>query len=64
MILLHGIFLNISTLSPIKTGFSMVASFLMSVLFYKEKYSVVQIIGVVLGASAVILFAFYYKKHL
>lgn len=47
--------LPISTVSPLKAGLGMIASFLLSVIAYKEKYSVLQKIGVALGAVAVVL---------
>ena len=49
--------LPLSVISPTKTGLSMVISFLAAIFFYKEKYSPLQILGVVLGAGAVVLLA-------
>lgn len=49
--------LPLSTVSPIKTGLGMVSAFILSLTFYKEKYSVLQIVGVALGAGAVVLLA-------
>ena len=49
--------LPLSILSPTITGMGMVASFAMALLYYKEKYSKLQYVGVILGASAVILLA-------
>ena len=51
------LFLPLSTVSPLKTGMSMIASFLFAVLFYKEKYSIKQKIGVVCGVLAVVILA-------
>lgn len=50
--------LPLSVISPMKTGLSMIATFAMALLFYKEKYSRNQMIGVALGTAAVILLAF------
>ena len=49
--------LPLSVISPTKTGLSILATFVMAILFYKEKYTLLQYIGVVLGGSAVILLA-------
>lgn len=49
--------LPLSVVSPLKTGFGMVATFVMALLYYKEKYSKRQMIGVCVGVSAVILLA-------
>ena len=49
--------LPLSTVSPIKTGLGMLSAFLISFFFYKEKYSVRQLIGVVLGVTAIVLLA-------
>ena len=49
--------LPLSVISPTKTGLSMVVSFLVAIFFYREKYSPLQILGVVLGAGAVVLLA-------
>lgn len=48
-------YLPISTVSPLKAGLGIIASFLLSVIAYKEKYSILQKIGVALGAVAVVL---------
>lgn len=50
--------LPLTVISPLKTGLGMLAIFIMAVLFYKEKYTKRQLIGVLLGAAAVILLAF------
>ena len=49
--------LPLSTVSPVKTGVGMISAFLVAILFYKEKYTTLQKIGVLLGAGAVILLA-------
>lgn len=51
------LFLPLSTVAPMKTGLSIVAAFLLSVLFYKEKYTLLQKIGVITCAAAVIILA-------
>lgn len=48
-------FLPISIVSPMKAGLGIVLSFVASVIFYKEKYTTLQKIGVLSGAIAVIL---------
>lgn len=47
--------LPISIVSPLKAGLAIIAAFLLSVIAYKEKYSVLQKIGVVCGGAAVVL---------
>ena len=49
--------LPLSTVSPVKTGIGMISAFLVAIFFYKEKYTTLQKIGVLLGALAVILLA-------
>lgn len=44
-----------STASPMKIGVGMALTFAVSKIFYKEKYSLFQIFGVVFGAAAVLL---------
>lgn len=51
------LFLPLSVVSPTNTGLGMISAFLISFLFYKEKYSLRQLIGVLLGATAVVLLA-------
>jgi drug/metabolite transporter (DMT)-like permease len=51
------LYLPLSVVSPTKTGLSIIATFVMALLVYKEKYTVLQYIGVALGGSAVILLA-------
>lgn len=50
--------LPLSVISPMKTGLGMLASFALALFVYKEKYTKRQIIGVILGAAAVLLLAF------
>jgi len=47
--------LPLSIISPMKTGLGMIGSFVLALCIYKEKYTRKQIIGVVVGALAVIL---------
>ena len=47
--------LPISVVSPLKAGLAILASYLLSVSAYKEKYSVLQKIGVVCGGAAVVI---------
>lgn len=49
--------LPLSVVSPTKTAAGMISAFLVAALFYKEKYTALQKIGVLLGIGAVILFA-------
>ena len=49
------VFFPLSFLSPVKTGLGMAISFLVSVLFYKEKFGRRQLVGVTLGVLSVIL---------
>lgn len=49
--------LPLSIISPTKTGLGLLLSFAMAIIVYKEKYTLRQIIGVVLGAAAVIILA-------
>ena len=48
-------FLNISISSPLKSGLSMVITFVVALLFYKEKFSVRQYVGVGIGVVAIVL---------
>ena len=48
-------YMGISVSAPLKTGISLVLSFLVSLLIYKERFSVRQIIAVVIGTLAVVL---------
>ncbi len=47
--------LPLSVVSPITTGLSILFSFLVAIMLYKEKYSLIQKCGVLLGAAAVLL---------
>ena len=49
------LWMPLSISSPIKTGVELVITFIVSLLIYKEKYSPLQLTGVGLGASAVLL---------
>ena len=49
------LYIPISTAGPIKTGLGMVSAFVVALLLYKERYTRLQLIGVVLGAVAVVL---------
>ena len=49
--------LPLSIVSPMKTGLGMLATFVLALCIYKEKYTRKQIIGVILGTFAVILLA-------
>lgn len=49
--------LPLSIVSPMKTGLGMIATFVLALCIYKEKYTKKQIIGVILGAVAVLLLA-------
>ncbi len=50
--------LPLSIIAPMKTGLGMIATFVLALLIYKERYTKKQIIGVILGVAAVILLAF------
>lgn len=52
------LFLPMSVVSPVESCLGTVLTFLVATLLYKEKYTPKQKIGVVLGAVAVIAFAF------
>jgi drug/metabolite transporter (DMT)-like permease len=54
-LLINTMFL-ISRSSVLITGTKLLLVFLISVLFYKEKFTKLQVVGAVLGAVAVILF--------
>ena len=51
------LYIPISTAGPIKTGLGMISAYLLAVLFYKEKYTLLQKLGVLTGAVAVLLLA-------
>lgn len=48
-------YLPISFTSPLKSGLGIVISFVVSVLLYKEKFGRHQVVGVIIGALAVVL---------
>ena len=52
------LFVPMSTVSPMKIGVGIALTFIVSKIFYKEKYSVYQIIGVISGAVAVVMLSF------
>lgn len=49
------LYLPISIISPVKMGLGLVGSFAIAFLFFKEKYTKIQLFGVVLGGVAIIL---------
>ena len=51
------LFLPLSVISPTKTGLGMIVAYLTSVLFYKERYSLPQKIGVLAGTVAIVILA-------
>ena len=51
------LFLPLSIVSPVKSCLGTILTFLVATLFYKEKYTTTQKIGVLLGAIAVVAFA-------
>ena len=53
--LLVYLYLPLSIVSPLKTSLSMIATFAVSYLLYKERYGRLQLVGVVLGAASVVL---------
>lgn len=53
--ILTYLYVPISVVSPVKTALSLVLSFLISVLLYKEKFTKRQLLSVVIGIVAVIL---------
>jgi multidrug transporter EmrE-like cation transporter len=55
LIMLTYSYLPISIISPVKSGLGMVLSFFISVLFYKEKFTIQQYISIGLGVVAVVL---------
>ena len=55
LILLTYNYLAISLISPIRTGLGMVLSFLISICFYKERFSRKQWLGIALAIIAIIL---------
>ncbi len=55
--LLIYLLLPLSIISPMETGLGMIATFVLALCVYKEKYSKKQIVGVILGTLAVLLLA-------
>lgn len=53
--LLTYLFIPISIVTPIRTGMGIVASFLISMVLYKEKFSKQQMVGAVIGVAAIVL---------
>lgn len=51
------LFLPLSVFSPMQLGIGMILTFLSAFIIYKERYTPSQLVGVALGASAVILLA-------
>ena len=49
------LYLPLSIISPVKMGLGLVGSFAIALLFFKEKYTKIQLLGVVLGGVAIIL---------
>ncbi len=50
------LYVPISVATPMKTGIGLIVSFLISLLFYKEKFNRQQLAGVFVGAVALVLF--------
>lgn len=57
-IIVNGMAINFSTLSPLRTGLGMIITFIISIFFFKEKLLKRQIFGVALGTLALILLNF------
>lgn len=51
------LYIPISVAGPIKTGLGMVIAYLAAILLYREKYTLLQKVGVLAGAVAVVLLA-------
>ena len=49
------LYLPLSTVSPLKTSLGMIAAFVVSLIFYKEKYTKRQVLGVLCGVIAVVM---------
>lgn len=56
--LLLLLYMPISISTPVKTGLNLIISFTISFLFFKERFNKQQIIGVGIGAVALVLFNF------
>ena len=50
--------LPLSVVTPVRTGLGFIASFALSVFFYKEKFTRMQIVSVIIGLAAVAMFQF------
>lgn len=57
-IIVNGMAINFSILSPIRTGLGMIITFIISIFIFKEKLLKRQIFGVALGTIALILLSF------
>ncbi len=55
LVLVANGLMNISVLSPVRAGAKIVLSFLISRFIFKEKFLVRQVIGVLIGAAAIVL---------
>ena len=51
------LYIPISTAGPIKTGLGMISAYLLAITLYREKYTLLQKLGVLAGAVAVLLLA-------
>ena len=54
--LLIYLYIPISLMSPLKTGVGLIMSFLLSIFFYKEKFTKQQIVSVAIGCAAILMF--------
>ncbi len=52
------LYIPISAATPIRSGFGMVVSFVISIFLYKEKFTKMQFISAVIGIVALVLFKF------
>lgn len=50
------LYIPISIATPLKTGLGFILSFVISILFYKEKFTKQQLISVIIGIIAILLF--------
>ena len=53
--------LPLSVVTPVRTGLGFIASFALSVFLYKEKFTKMQIISVIIGLVAVAMFQFVFE---
>ena len=49
------VYLSLSFVSTVRTALSMTATFLISLLFYKEKFTKKQLISVLIGIAAIVI---------